>query len=206
MRWIILLQVALGVTLLAAGLSKIITRSSLRPFLDALGLPPRLSVAASDAVPVLELCCGATLLAGVPVWPAAGAAVLTVLFTATLGVAWRAGVLEGCRCFGSLDRGSLSPVSLARAAGLAVASLVLLGFHLHGPAGVTWLAADGGTALALLLGIGFAAAYLTAFALVEEVWRFQRQRLPAASKRFAADRRRPAPALTQQATTREEIR
>jgi uncharacterized membrane protein YphA (DoxX/SURF4 family) len=205
MRWIILLQTAVGATLLAAGVSKLATRGSLRPFLDDLGLPPLAGAAVSRAVPVLEVACGILLLAGVAVWPAVGAAALTVLFTVTLAVAWHAGVLEGCRCFGSLDSGTFSPVSLARALALAVAGVILLVLHLRAPAGSTRLAADGGTAVALGLGAGIAAAYLAAFALTEVVWNFHRRRLAHLTRRFAVTGRESA-VPARQPITREEVR
>jgi uncharacterized membrane protein YphA (DoxX/SURF4 family) len=204
MRWTILLQTAVGVTLLAAGASKLLTRGSLRSFLDDVGLPPRLGATASRIIPLLEVGCGILLLAGLAVWPALGTALLTALFTVTLGVAWRRGVLEGCRCFGSLDRGSFSPISLVRAAGLAAASAVLVWLHLRGPAGSTRLTAESGTAVVLALGIGVAAAYLAAFALVEEVWNFQRRRLTPLLKRFAAGEQGPA-VQARRPITREEI-
>lgn len=187
MRWTVALQTTVGLVLLGAALTKLVTRDSLRPFLDALALPPWLSTLGAYATPPIEGICGALLLAGVQGWPTLVTVALTAGFSVTLAVAYRTGVTEGCRCFGRLDRQPLTPVSVARALTLAAAAVVLLAAERLEP-GSGRLLADRTTAVAVLLGVLTALCYVALFALLSEVWTFERRRaaMVAAQRRVIA--------------------
>lgn len=175
-RWIVTLQTAIGAVLLAAVVGKALTRTSLRPFLEALALPPRLTDLGARGVPVLEGACGLLLLAGITPWSAAPAVLLSAVFVATLIVAWRAGIAETCRCFGALDAQPPSVVTILRAGTLACASLALLMLGMRSPPGAGRLIVDADTAIAFLLGAMAAGVYLAGFALLAQVWSFERGR------------------------------
>lgn len=163
-----MVQTAVGVVLLAAAGAKIVGQVSVRTFLDALSVPPQISAPVARVLPVAEGLCGGLLVlrwGGDAVVLAAAA--LTAGFAITLVVAYVRGVTTGCRCFGVLDSGQLTPVAVARAIVLAIATIALL----------TWGTSSNqpGTT-AMSLGVLAALAYIASFAVLEQVYEFERGR------------------------------
>jgi uncharacterized membrane protein YphA (DoxX/SURF4 family) len=162
------LRFGIAAVLVVAALSKIVSRTTPRALFEALALPPAVTVLAALTAPV-EIVCGLFLLAGPVAWAAVASTVITVAFVVILTAAWRAGVAQGCRCFGALDTERLSPVSVTRAVVLAVASGVLLVAAAAGPE-------PGFTMTGLGLGLTAATCYIAAFAVLGQVWEFERRR------------------------------
>lgn len=177
MHWQAVLQAGVGTVLIVAALTKITGGSSVRPFLNALGVPPELGRFLNGAVPIAEGVCGVGLLLSISPWAAAGAAVLSVGFAVALVTALRVGVTVGCRCFGSLDRGQTTSVTAARAITLALAAMVLLGVQLDNPASGR-LDPQQPLELTATLGMGVlaGAVYITTFSLLARVQGFERDR------------------------------
>ena len=160
---------AVGLVLLVAGAAKLRDPRALQPFLRGLGVEARPAGAAARLLPVGELLVGAWLASAVTPAPAAIAATLLAAgFAAALILATARGVVEPCRCFGTLDRVRSHRVSLARAlVVLAGTVTALAGAEGVGPA-------DGGAAWAArALGALLALCAVTAFALVAEVAAFR---------------------------------
>ncbi|MGH3716315.1 MAG: MauE/DoxX family redox-associated membrane protein [Micromonosporaceae bacterium] len=177
MHWQAVLQAGVGIVLIAAALTKTTGGSSVRPFLNALGVAPQLGRFLNGALPIAEGACGVGLLLSISPWAAAGAVVLSAGFAVALVTALRGGVTVGCRCFGSLDRGQTTSVTAARAITLALAALVLLGVQLDNPASGR-LDPQQPLELTATLGMGVlaAAVYLTTFSLLARVQGFERDR------------------------------
>lgn len=159
---------AVGATLVLAGAAKLHDRRGVAPLLSALGVPDVWAAAARRAVPAVELGVGGLLLSGVT--PRVGALLGTLLaaaFVAVLGIAWRRGVDQPCRCLGALDRGS-PRLARARALALLLAAAVAA---VATPSGGPWRGADGTQAW----GIGVVAAACAALvlALLGEVGAFR---------------------------------
>lgn len=173
------LQGAVGVIFLTAALAKIIYSASITPFLLAVGIRPRATSLLSRGVPALEGLVGVMLVLGVLSLPASvTGTLLSLAFCAVLVVARRIGVQEGCRCFGPLDSQQMSVLPVARAALLGVASLTLSVRYLHDPvvsSSLVWRWFP----TAALFGIITGAGFITAFALLEQVWLFEQGRLHA---------------------------
>ena len=153
------LQGVVAATFVLAGLAKVISRSTVAPLLEAVGVPPRLA----PFVPVAELAIGVALFAGV-VLSVPAAAVLSLLF---LWVHARNRRRVACNCFGRLDR--LVPRSLPvfHAMALAICCLALLVFTLGEPASdPDALASGGAVSVSLTLGS----------LLLATTWEFRRRR------------------------------
>lgn len=158
-----------GLMLLAAGAAKLRDPRAMQPFLRGLGVQARPAGAAARVLPVGELVVGAWLASAVTPAPAAIAATLLAAgFAAALVLATARGVVEPCRCFGTLDRVRSHRLSLARA-------LVVLGGSVTALAAANGAgSADGGAAWdARALGALLALCAVIAFALVAEVAAFR---------------------------------
>lgn len=174
MAWDVALQVAIGAVLLAAAVAKLGAPGPLRDFLAAWGVPTPVVSAAAWAVPAGEAACGALLLTGLRPVPAVIAVMLSLAFVAVTVVAARSGLAVGCGCFGALDERRSTPVTVARAAVLAGASLALLAVHLARPEPVAAWA--GGQAGPVTVGLLAALVYVLSFAVVGKVYEFERDR------------------------------
>jgi hypothetical protein len=175
------LQAAIGTILVCAAVAKVLSGGSLRPFLVATGFSRTTSGLISHLAPPLEGLVGALLLSGVAL-PAAAATALSLAFFAVLIVAWRRGVDEGCRCFGSLDPSRLSGWPVARA-GLLLAGTVLLSSVYAASGWPVWVGIwQEPSVVFAVLGALAGVGYVVAFALLEQIRHFQRRRprrLPA---------------------------
>jgi hypothetical protein len=169
MYWAVMTQTAIGAVLVAAAIAKVVGQVSIRAFLDALAVPSPIGSLIAVALPVAEGSCGLLLIlriGGDPVLFAAAA--LAAAFAVTLLVAQARGVTTGCRCFGVLDSPRLTPLALARAVVLALAALAL----------VLWGrgASDPARAEAIWLGLLAAIGYVSCFAMLGQVYEFERGR------------------------------
>ena len=169
MSGLVLLRAAIGLVLLASAATKLISRTTPRPLLEAMALPPvlvRLAVLLAPA----EALVGAALIIGSGTWAAVASAALAGTFAMTLAIAWRAGIREACRCFGAMDHSEITPVTVVRAMVLATAAILsCLPVHLgHGSF------SENGVALAL--AVAAASSYLVIFKMAEELWLFERHR------------------------------
>lgn len=183
MAWYAFTRAAIAVVLLSAAVAKLASRDSIRPFLDALGVPPRLGGLIAPALPALEAACGILLLiapgSAAAVLPAA---VLTTGFVGALAVAARTGVTVSCRCFGAADAAdngpTAGPVPVLRAVVLAVAA-VALALSPADRAGEL-------PASALLTGALAAWVYIGVFAMSGRVWGFEHERAERVRRSRAA--------------------
>jgi hypothetical protein len=184
-----MLQAAVGVILVLAATAKIANRTSLSPFLVAAGVPVVRAMVLSRTMPAVEGVVGLLLLAaGATWWAAAPAALLTSGFAALLIFAYRRGITEGCHCFGMLDGDRLSVAVVGRTVFLACASLALVVICAIHPAISSVRLGSSFTAWSAV-GAMAGAAYISAFALFEQVALFQRGR-----QKFLARPAHPAPA------------
>lgn len=172
MEWGLFFNSAVGTVFLIAAVAKLATRTSLRPFLDALALPPVAARLIAILAPPAEAACGVALLAGVATWPAAAATGLSIGFAAILVVARQSGVSVGCSCFGPLDSGALSPASVIRAVLLAAACCSLLAVDLSGALGSGHLSGSYTGVMSLVLGAVAGLAFVASSALFAEMWLF----------------------------------
>lgn len=172
MNWLIVVQSACGLILIAAALGKAGRRGSLRPFLEALGVPEPVA-RLHWAVPVVEGSVGLSLI----LWPGSVATVaftaLSFSFVIATSIALIKKVEVGCRCLGALDTDSpMGPVSLARAGILAVVSTALVVAYLSEAS--RWTGNE--TASAHMAGGLSATVYLVVFALIGQVYMFETKR------------------------------
>lgn len=172
----VFLQAAIGMVLLSAAAAKLSRQDSLHPFLLAMGFSPWTSKQISHTAPWLEGLVGILLLSGTAFPAAAAAAVLSLAFCAILVLAKLRGVVEGCRCFGALDSSQFSFLPIVRATILAAVALLL---------GLTYLQAglaewsglwQGFSAILAILGVFAGIGYVVAFAVLEQVWHFEKRR------------------------------
>lgn len=171
-----MLQVAIGVALIAAAASKIVYRTSLAPFLVASGLARRWAVFLSRVMPIVEGMLGSLLILDTVALPVAlVAALLTLGFSGSLFYAYQRGVQEPCRCYGALDTDHLSIAAVGRATTLAVAALALVAVDAGGKTIMTssiWSISSMSGVVGVLTGV----AYVAIFALLEQVSSFERGR------------------------------
>ena len=187
MHWVVFLQSAVGVVFFFAAVTKITTRASLRPFLAALGMSGfPLRVTALTVAPI-EAICGLALIAGTAWWSAATASVLSFGFVTVLIAARRAGVTIGCRCFGPMDAGEMSPVSIIRAIVLMLASFLLLTADLSGSFGTGRLSSEYVTVIAAVLGGVGGVGFVASATLLGEVWTFEQRRAEVAAMQQRAN-------------------
>jgi putative oxidoreductase len=171
--WYAFTRTAIAVVLLSAAVAKLASRDSVRPFLDALGVPPRLGGLIAPTLPALEAACGILLLtatgSATAVLPAA---VLTTGFVGALAVAGWTGVTVSCRCFGAADAADTGPTAgpapVLRAVVLAVVT-VALALSPADRAGQL-------PASAVLTGALAAWVYIGVFAMFGRVWGFEHER------------------------------
>jgi hypothetical protein len=180
MAWLVFLQSAIGAVFVVAAFAKLVTRTSLRPFLEALALPGALARMIAALVPPVEALCGFALLAGAGKWAALAASFLGVGFAVILTIAKQAGVSVGCSCFGRLDAGELSPVSIIRAVLLALACCTLLAAELSAASG-GHLSANYPTVMTIILGAVAGLIFVASAALLGEVWMFEQWRAEMAA-------------------------
>jgi hypothetical protein len=180
MLWLDLVRAAGAMVLVAAGVSKLVSSTSVAPFLAAVGVPAGGSRWLARVLPFVELLCGAVLAVGVGVWSVYPAAALTVGFAAVLVWARFLGVTDRCACFGVLEAPHGAFGALARAVLLAVA-MVSAAFAANSAA------ADRLSVAELTVGGLAAGAYIAVFTVLGSVWSFQRYRRESAA-RVAATR------------------
>ena len=169
MTGIQVLQAALGLTLLAAAVAKLIGSASPTEFLRLLGLSPSASRLVAAALPAVEIVVGAGVLLGLGPAPALAALLLGLGFVGVLVAARIQGLDRACRCFGVLDADRSTPLALVRAAAVAGAAAALCGLLFDRGE----LTAAGPVELAT--GALLAAAVLAAIALAERIWLFRQQ-------------------------------
>lgn len=170
------LQTAIGVTLLAAAAAKLRFRHSLGPFLVSIGLPLSMAAAVTITIPWLEGLLGTLLISGVlSETTSVATLLLTASFAATLTYAKARGVDESCHCFGALDTDHLSWIAVVRAAGLLIASSVLVMGALSATSAMNMWSA---TPIWAAGGILFGGIYIAIFALLEQVSAFERGTKP----------------------------
>jgi Methylamine utilisation protein MauE len=195
MAWFVFLRSAVGAVFAAAAFAKLASRSSLRPFLEALAVPHAPARLIAALVPPVEALCGFTLLAGVGRWPALAACCLGIGFAVILIIARQTGVSVGCGCFGPMDSGDLSPVSIIRAILLALACCALLAADLSGVPGSGSRPAGYPTVMTVVLGVVAGLIFVASAALFGEIWMFRQVTAEMAAAREQADsaaRNRPA--------------
>lgn len=111
---VMICQYLIGLVLLMAGLSKVMPGSGLdlRHTLGAFGVPFWLVGVTAHGLPLIEIICGASLLAGLmmPI-PALIAASLLTLFAATISLNLIRGNRPSCSCFGVRGR---SPIGWSK--------------------------------------------------------------------------------------------
>lgn len=170
------IQVGIGVTLLWAAAAKVLSRSSLAPFLMALGLSVPKAVLAARAAPAVEGLVGFMLASGtIALLSATAAALLSIAFVAILVRAYRAGVEEPCHCFGLDAAERTSLVGIARSTIVAGASLVLVAdYAAHNAITTTsiWRVSPSDGIAGTLVGITFTVLFL----LLEQISSFERRR------------------------------
>ncbi|MFB9965911.1 MauE/DoxX family redox-associated membrane protein [Sinosporangium siamense] len=169
-------QTAVGVVLFVAGVSKVVSKQSVLPFLVALTVPRGVAEFAAKAVAPLEIACGVLLLAGLGSTPAYLAAALCTAFAVLLLLAYRFGVTESCSCFGSLDRSEFGIVVVFRGVALAVAALWSAALVTRAGPAESSLAWDRATAEAVTVGAAAAGVYVLGFMLLAEVVQFEGHR------------------------------
>lgn len=142
---------------LAAGLTKLGPRATIRPFLTQLGVPVTAAARLAPVVPVVELGCAVALFAGVRPFAGAAALALSGSFCGVLLYAVGTGVSGSCRCFGSLDTARVSGLTVARAAVLTALCGAVLYAQLATPRGsVSVSSAVAGALTAFVYVVGFA--------------------------------------------------
>jgi len=168
------LRAIVGAIFLSAATAKILSHSSLAPFLGAIGVPARTATGVSRAAPLVEGLLGIGLVLGLWAFPVAVAALLLSLaFCAVLTIARVRGVRESCRCFGALDDAGLSLVPIFRACLLGGATFAVC---------LTSMGTNHGTPLVLrfpqemALGLAVGLGCVIASALLGQVWTFERSR------------------------------
>lgn len=179
--WITFLQGVVGAIFLAAAVAKSASRASVTPFLTALGFSSAARALVARMLPMAEGGIGLLLIVGViPLVSCTGAAILSLAFVVALASASKAGIKEGCRCFGILDGQDHSSLAMVRAALLLLAATVLSLLQVH--AGFRWMAASWiHSPLSPALGVLVGVALILAFALLEQVESFHDRRLQVLS-------------------------
>lgn len=184
----VLLQTFVGVVLVIAGFAKILTRTSVVAFLQAMRLGTENARVASGALPPLELTTGTCLLIGLLAVPAAGIAMLlSAIFFVVLIAAYRQQIAIGCRCFGSLDSDHLSIFAVGRALLLLLATIALFAAEWinRSSSGTVGNVARFPTAVEVGFLVGL--AFVVAFALLGQVAMFENRRpLAIAASRSSA--------------------
>lgn len=167
----------LGTILLFAVVSKLIFRTSVAPFLIAVGSPKALARYLSWGTVIMEGILGLTLLTGVV--PIEAAVVASTLLLAFLYVLLRARTLkvrEHCNCFGALDSEETTTVSIVRTFLLASTAVVLTVAIINSGKGVNLtlhsLQATSQISIGVLLGLTFVGVFL----LIEKIWWFENAR------------------------------
>lgn len=116
-----LAETAIGIVFVVAGASKVARGREWPGQAAELGAPRPVAV----AVPWWEMTVGALLVAGLgSPWPAIGALVTLVGFTAAIVVQLRRGRHPQCACFGAWSTAPLGGRHVARNAGFAVLALL----------------------------------------------------------------------------------
>lgn len=118
---------ALGAVFVVAGVHKLRDRESFAAAVRGAGmLPGRYAAAVAVAVPLVEICCGAALAAGLLTSLAALAiAVLTTGFTAVIVTLLARGRAVPCHCFGPASPRAVSWRSVLRNAVIVAAALLV---------------------------------------------------------------------------------
>lgn len=105
MSWLDVTRAAVGALLIAAGVAKLATHTSVVPFLETLSALPRgLTASIARILPWVEVAGGLLAALGRRPWSMYPAAALAVGFVLLLGWARLSGVTANCHCFGALDR------------------------------------------------------------------------------------------------------
>lgn len=165
---------AAGTILFAAAVLKLLQRSTVEPFLIAIGFPSRTARLSSRAIAPVEGITGLALMVGIfPPLFASIAACLSATFAIVLMIAFLRGVEVGCRCFGSIDSNHLSRISLTRSVVLVALSAPPAGRLLAGaPLDPAFWIND----TAAWAGVATGITVVVAFALVEQIASFERRR------------------------------
>jgi uncharacterized membrane protein YphA (DoxX/SURF4 family) len=156
-----------GIILVASGAGKLTSPSSVRSFVEGLGLSRRPALAAGLIVGAAESALGLLLIFGLMLRLAtASTAILAAGFLGAHAVARLRGNTAACRCFGSLDVELRPAVSSARSAVLFVAAVLLaIAAWNHG----THPGIPVGRVVPVLSGVLGAMTYVVVFHLVNEV-------------------------------------
>lgn len=178
---LLVLQTAVGLVLVGAAITKAWTRTSVRPFLVALGAPASFAALVAVSVIPAELLGGLMLVIGIGPVATYFTAILCAVFAVLLVVAYRSGVTEGCRCFGSLDEKQLTLTTVARSVVLAVAASSAA-FLAHGAPSAGLHIFERSAVPAMGLGALMALAYVVVFALLAEVVKFEQATMPIRKK------------------------
>ncbi len=123
----LVLRLALGALLLAAGVAKLTDRAGTRQAVAEYEvLPPAAANAFAALLPWVETSLGVLLLLGLATSAAAALAVpLFLSFAAAISVNLARGRSFDCHCFGSLQNDEIGPAALARALVLALAAFAV---------------------------------------------------------------------------------